>query len=63
MKLHYITSLSGGKINGFTRSAIIAAKDLEIDFTMACNLDTADKEGYVKDYKAYGIKRLNIDFN
>lgn len=42
----YVTSLSGKRINGFVRSAILAAKELGIDFTMACNMDDADKEGY-----------------
>lgn len=42
----YVTSLSGKRINGFVRSAILAAKELGIDFTMVCNMDDADKEGY-----------------
>ena len=39
MKLLYVTSLSGRRINGFMHSAILAAKELGIDFTMACNMD------------------------
>ena len=63
MKLLYITSLSGRRINGFMRSAILAAKELGIDFTMACNMDRADKEGYDEDCKTYGIKTIHVDFD
>lgn len=62
MKLLYVTSLSGKRINGFMRSAILAAKELGIDFTMACNMDDADKEGYEEDCKTYGIKTVHVDF-
>ena len=44
------------------RSAILAAKELGIDFTMACNMDGADKEGYEEDCKTYGIKAVHVDF-
>lgn len=63
MKLLYITSLSGRRINGFMRSAILAAKELGIDFTMVCNMDRADKEGYDEDCKTYGIKTVHVDFD
>lgn len=62
MKMLYITSLSGKRINGFMRSAIIAATELGIDFTMACNMNMADKEGYIQDCKDYGIKVRHISF-
>lgn len=63
MKLLYVTSLSGRRINGFMRSAIMAAKELGIDFTMACNMDMADEEGYAEDCLNYGIKVVHIDFD
>lgn len=63
MKLLYITSLSGKRINGFMRSAIVAAKSLGIDFTIACNMDGADKELYRQDCQHYGIKAVHIDFS
>lgn len=63
MKLLYITSLSGKRINGFMRSAILAAKELNIDFTMACNMDMADKDGYKQDCEIYGIKVIHVDFD
>ena len=63
MKMLYITSLSGKRINGFMRSAIIAARNLNIDFTMACNMDMAEKDGYDKDCKEYGINTVHIDFD
>ena len=62
MKVLYITSLSGRRINGFMRSAILAAKELGIDFTMACNMDGADKERYEEDCRSYGIKTIHVDF-
>lgn len=45
------------------RSAIVAARNLGIDFTMACNTDNADKDGYEKDCQEYGIKLVHIDFD
>ena len=63
MKLLYVTSLSGVRINGFMRSAIVAAKSLGIEFTMACNMDDADMELYNEDCKEYGIKTVHIDFD
>lgn len=45
------------------RSAILAAKDMDIDFTMVCNMSMADKEGYKEDCKEYGIKALHIDLD
>lgn len=62
MKLLYITSLSGRRLNGFMRSAILAARQLNIDVTMACNTDGADTEGYAADCAEYGIKLEHIDF-
>lgn len=63
MKLLYITGLSGKRINGFMRSAILAARELDIEFTMACNTNSADKEGYAADCAEYGIKLKHIDFS
>lgn len=63
MKLLYVTSLSGKRINGFMRSAIIAAKELGIEFTMACNMDMAEKENYQQDCEYYGIKAIHVDFD
>ena len=63
MKLLYITSLSGKRVNGFMRSAILAATELGIDFTMACNMDEADKLGYAADCKKYGIHTVHVDFD
>lgn len=63
MKLLYVTGLSGKRINGFMRSAILAAKEMGIDFTMVSNMTLADKEGYKEDCKEYGIKALHIDLD
>ncbi|MBQ3762481.1 MAG: glycosyltransferase family 4 protein [Clostridia bacterium] len=62
MKILYITSLSGRRINGFMRSAIIAAKQLGYEFVMACNTEGMDKDGYVADCEEYGITVKHIDF-
>ena len=53
MKLLYVTGLSGKRINGFMRSAILAAKEMGIDFTMVSNMTMADEEGYKEDSKEY----------
>lgn len=61
MKLLYVTSQSGRRINGFMRSAIIAARNLNIDFTIVSNMAHADKDLYEEDCKQYGIKAEHID--
>ena len=61
MKLLYVTSQSGRRINGFMRSAIIAARQLNIDFTIVGNMDHADKQLYEEDCRTYGIKAEHID--
>lgn len=61
MKLLYVTSQSGRRINGFMRSAIMAARELNIDFTIVSNMDQADKELYSSDCEMYGIKAEHID--
>ena len=63
MKLLYVTSLSGHRVNGFMRSAIVAAKRCGLDFTMACNTDSMDKEKYQEDCNEYGITIHHIDFH
>jgi hypothetical protein len=63
MKLLYITSLSGKRINGFMRSAIVAARELDIEFTLASNMEHADLQGYKEDCEQYGIKAVHIDFD
>ena len=45
------------------RSAIVAAKKVGLDFTLACNMDGADKNAYRKDCEAYQIRSVNIGFN
>ncbi len=63
MKLLYITSLSGHRINSFMRSAIVAANEENLDMTIACNMTNADKILYEQDCKQYGIKMAHIDFD
>ena len=61
-KMLYIVNLSGKRINGFMKSAILAAHEAGVDFTMASNMDMADAEEYRKDCVTYGIKTVHIDF-
>lgn len=63
MKLLYITSLSGKRINGFMRSAIVAARELGFEFTLACNMEGADIKAYKEDCENYGIHVVNINFD
>lgn len=63
MNILYITSLSGKRVNGFMRSAIVAAGEGGHRFFMACNSSDADKEGYAEDCRNYGIELKNIPFN
>jgi len=62
LKILYVTSLSGRRINSFMRSAIIAAKQQGHEFTIASNMDAADKELYAADCETYGIRAVHIDF-
>lgn len=62
MKLLYITSLSGRRVNGFMRSAIKAAQNAEYEFVMACNTCLADNEAYARDCHEYGISLKHINF-
>lgn len=63
MRMLYITSLSGKRINAFMRSAIVAAKQVGFDVTLACNMSMADTVLYAKDCEEYGIKAVHIDFD
>lgn len=63
MKMLYIKHRSGRIMNNFSMSAILAAKELSIDFTMACNMSMADKEHFARFCEQYGIKMVHIDFD
>lgn len=62
MKMLYIKNLSGRRMNSFALSAILAAKELGIDFTIASNMSMADKEHFAEVCRAYGIRMIHIDF-
>ena len=47
MKMLYIKHRSGKIMNNFAMSAILAAKELGIDFTIANNMSMADKENFM----------------
>lgn len=63
MKMLYIKHRSGKIMNNFAISAILAAKELGIDFTIANNMSMAEKGHFEKVCKQYGIKMVHIDFD
>ncbi|NMA18601.1 MAG: glycosyltransferase family 4 protein [Clostridiaceae bacterium] len=63
MKMLYIKHRSGKVMNNFAISAILAAKELGIDFTIANNMSMADKEHFVQVCKRYEIQMVHIDFD
>lgn len=63
MKMLYIKHRSGKIMNNFAMSAILAAKELGIDFTIANNMSMADKEHFERFCEQYGIKMVHIDFD
>lgn len=63
MKMLYIKHRSGKIMNNFAMSAILAAKELGIDFTIANNMSMADKENFARVCEQYDIKMVHIDFD
>ena len=63
MKMLYIKHRSGKVMNNFALSAILAARELGIDFTIANNMSMADKEHFKQICEFYGIKMVHIDFD
>lgn len=61
-KILYVTSLSGKRINSFMRSAIVASKKADLDFTIASNESSADKALFDKDCVDFGIHHISIPF-
>lgn len=63
MKMLYIKHRSGKVMNNFAISAILAAKELGIDFTIANNMSMAEKGHFEKICDKYGIKMVHIEFD
>lgn len=63
MKMLYIKHLSNKTMNSFAVSAILATKELGIDFTMASNMSMADQEHFAQMSEQYGIKMVHVDFD
>lgn len=63
MKMLYVKHRSGKVMNNFAMSAILAAKELGIDFTIANNMSLAQKGHFEKFCEDYGIKMVHIDFD
>lgn len=63
MKMLYIKHRSGKIMNNFAISAILAAKELGIDFTLANNMSMAEPGHFEKVCEQYGIKMIHIDFD
>lgn len=59
----YIKHRSGKVMNNFAMSAIMAAKELGIDFTIANNMSMADKEHFAKVCEQHGIQMVHVDFD
>ena len=63
MKMLYIKHRSGRIMNNFAISAILAAKELGIDFTLANNMSMAEPGHFEKVCEQYGINMIHIDFD
>lgn len=63
MKLLYIKHRSGKRMNNFAISAILAARELGIDFTIANNMSLAEPGHFEKICDQYGIKMVDIPFD
>ena len=59
MKMLYIKHRSGKIMNNFAISAILAAKELGIDFTLANNMSMAEPGHFEKVCEQYGIKMIH----
>lgn len=62
MRVLYVTSFSGKRINSFMESAFIAAKNLGYQITLAANFDSANKDEYLSDSQKYNFKILHVPF-
>ena len=63
MKMLYIKHRSGKIMNNFAISAILAAKELGIDFSLAYNMSMAEPGHFEKVCEQYGIRMVHIDFD
>lgn len=59
----FITHLSGKRVNRLWMSSIIAAKELGLEFHLACNMTQIEQPGWDEDCEKYGIITHQIDFN
>lgn len=62
MKILYITSLSGKRVNSFMRSALVAARLAGAEMLMVCNMEQADRKLYDEDAKEYGFSVQHVPF-
>lgn len=62
-KILFITHLSGKRVNRLWMSSIVAAKELGLEFHLACNMAQIEQPGWDEDCKKYGIITHQIDFN
>lgn len=63
MKMLYVKHRSGKVMNNFALSAILAAKELGIDFTIANNMSLADREHFKQVCDHYGIRMVHVGFD
>lgn len=63
-KLLYITNIGGKKFStNFVGTALVAAKELGIDFYVVANRNASNKEQIAEDEKAYGVHLLHADID
>lgn len=62
MKLLFISNIGGKSLGNFSKSSILAAKELGIEFHIAANWSNASVKLLREDEKRYGIKVHHIDF-
>lgn len=61
MKLLFISNIGGKKVGNFSLSSRMAAKELGIEFHIACNFSMSDQQ-MREEEKHHGIKLHHIDF-
>lgn len=61
MKLLFISNIGGKKVSNFSLSSRMAAKELGIEFHIACNFSMSDQQ-MREEEKHHGIKLHHIDF-
>lgn len=62
MKFLFISNIAGKRVGGFSKSSIIASKDLGIEFHIAANWSKSSPAQMKEDELKYGIRLHHINF-